>query len=90
MKIEVLGDGCVRCKALKRLVQQAVDELGCDTAVNSVTDPGRIADLAALSLPLLVIDGKVMPPGDINSLEKIKKHVSSADREKPPSRTSSG
>lgn len=72
MKVEILGDGCSNCKALKVKVQRAVEELGVQADISSVMDPERIAELHALSLPQLVIDGQVAPLRGSASVEGIK------------------
>jgi Thioredoxin domain len=72
MKVEILGDGCARCKALKSKVQQAVDELGIQAEICSVMDPERIAGYHALSLPQLVIDGHPAPVRNLSSVAGIK------------------
>ena len=72
MKIEILGDGCPRCKALKRKVEEAVGELGIGAEVSTVMDPGRLSELHALSLPQLVIDGRTVPSGNQMTIDGIK------------------
>ena len=72
MKIEVLGDGCTKCRALKKRVQQAVLDLNLDADVSADMDPERLAELQAMSLPQLVIDGRMVPAGSLNSLNEIK------------------
>ena len=72
MKIEVLGDGCTKCRALKKRVEQAVVDLGLDAEVNAVMDPEKLAELQTMSLPQLVIDGHMVPAGSLNSLNEIK------------------
>ena len=53
MKIEVLGDGCTKCKDLRNKVQQAVYELNLPSKVTSIMDPEQLTHLEALSLPQL-------------------------------------
>jgi Thioredoxin domain len=72
MKVEILGDGCSQCKALKVKVRQAVDELGLRAEICSVMDPERIAELHALSLPQLVINGQAVPLRGPASVAGIK------------------
>jgi len=72
MKVEILGDGCSNCKALKLKVQQAVEELGIEAEICSVMDPQRIAELHTLSLPQLVVDGQVTPHRNLSSVDGIK------------------
>lgn len=72
MKIEILGDGCAKCETLKKRVTQAVAELGLESDVNSIMDPDRLAAHHAMSLPGLVIDGRLHPaPGGL-SVDEIK------------------
>jgi len=72
MKIEVLGDGCTKCRALKKRVEQAVKDLELDAEVSAVMDPEKLAELKAMSLPQLVVDGRMIPAGSLNSLNDIK------------------
>ena len=72
MTIEILGDGCSKCKVLKKQVQQAINELALNTEVNSVDDPERITYLKVLSLPQLVINGQIIDENLTNSVERIK------------------
>jgi small redox-active disulfide protein 2 len=76
MKIEILGDGCHKCKALKTKVVQAVNELGIQAEVNSVMDLERIADFHALSLPQIVIDGQMTHLENM-SINRIKELLNS-------------
>ena len=80
MTIEVLGDGCSKCKVLKKHVQQAISELELNTEVSSVVDPERIAYLEVLSLPQLVIDGQVVAEALTNTVESIKEILRTAIR----------
>ena len=72
MTVEILGDGCSKCKVLKTQVQQAINELALNTEVTSVDDPERITSLKVLSLPQLVIDGQIIDENLTNSVERIK------------------
>lgn len=81
MTIEILGDGCSKCKVLKKLVQQAINDLELHTEVSSVIDPQRIASLEVLSLPQLVINGEVVEPTLTSSFESLKKVLQTANRQ---------
>lgn len=82
MKIEIFGDGCHKCKALKTKVQQAVNELEIQAEVNAVMDLERIADFGALSLPQIVIDGQMMhlEKMSINSIKELLSSLSDPDQ----------
>ena len=72
MKIEILGDGCVRCRTLKKNVEQAVEALELSAEISAVMDPERISDLGARSLPQLVIDDKVVLSNTHGTVARIK------------------
>jgi small redox-active disulfide protein 2 len=59
MKIEVLGTGCARCMTLYENVKDALKELGKEVEVVKVQDTASIMKYGVMSMPSLVIDGKV-------------------------------
>ena len=73
MKIEILGPGCARCKALEANAKQAAEELGLDAEVVKVTEMGKIAAYGVMSTPGVVVDGKVKGSGKLFSVDEIKK-----------------
>ena len=77
MKIELLGDGCTKCKALKKKVLQAIDELGIQAEVRTVIDLERIAELQIMSLPQLYVNGHASPSDKLTSVNGIKEFLSS-------------
>ena len=72
MTIEVLGDGCTKCKDLRSKVQQAVYELNLPAKVTSVMDLEQLTHLKAISLPQLVIDGTIVSARRLLSIAEIK------------------
>lgn len=72
MEIKVLGTGCANCKALFTTVQQAVGQLGIDAEVIKVEDLMKIMEYNVMSLPALVVDGKVVSKGKKLSVEQVK------------------
>jgi hypothetical protein len=81
MTIEILGDGCSKCKVMKKNVQWAINDLGLHTEVNVSMNPERIAKLEVLSLPQLVIDGQLTPSSIWSSVEKLKELMRTASRQ---------
>ena len=73
MKIEILGSGCPKCKALEENVRKAVSLLGIKADILKVTDIGKIIEYGVMSTPALAIDGKVKSSGRIPDVEEIKK-----------------
>ena len=73
MEIKVLGTGCAGCKALYEAVQQAVAQLGFDAKVIKEEDLMKIMEYNVMSLPALVVDGKVVSKGKRLNVEQVKK-----------------
>lgn len=71
MKIEILGTGCTKCKALEEATKQAVAQSGLFAQIEKVEDIQRIMDYGVMSTPGLVIDGKVLSTGKLLSVAEI-------------------
>ena len=72
MEIKVLGTGCSRCKALYATVEKVVKELGIDASLVKEEDMEKILSYNVMSLPALVVDGKVVAKGMMDESE-VKK-----------------
>jgi len=72
MKVQVLGSGCPKCKALTERVEEAVAALGLDCEVEKVTDINEIVSFGVMVTPGLVIDGEVKSVGKLLSVDEIK------------------
>lgn len=66
-RVQVYGTGCKRCHALYENAVAAVGEAD----VEYVTDPGQVAASGIMSLPALVIDGRVASAGSVPSVREI-------------------
>lgn len=73
MKIEILGTGCPKCKALEENARKAVQESGRKAEVVKVTDIGKIVGYGVMSTPALVVDGKVKSTGRVPGAGEIRK-----------------
>ena len=69
MEIKVLGTGCASCKALYLAVEQVVKELGLTAEITKEEDLMKIMEYNVMTLPALVVDGKVVAKGKISSKE---------------------
>ncbi len=72
MQIEILGDGCSKCREFLDHVRQALAETGIEAEVQSVNEPERLAELGLLTLPGMAIDGDLKVAGKILSVEEIR------------------
>lgn len=63
--VKVLGSGCAKCNALEASAKAALEQLHMDTAIDHMTDFGKIAAYGVMSTPALVVDGKVVSYGKV-------------------------
>ncbi|MDH7482806.1 MAG: thioredoxin family protein [Armatimonadota bacterium] len=73
MKIQILGVGCPKCKALTENVEKAVKQAGIDAEIEKVTQITEIAKFGIMMTPGLAIDGKVVSAGKVLSPDEIVK-----------------
>jgi len=71
-KIQILGSGCPKCKALAQNAETAAKELGLEYTLAKVTDIKEIMKFAVLAMPALVIDGQVKTAGKLLNMQEIK------------------
>ena len=72
MKIEILGTGCAKCKALEENAKKAVSDAGVFAQVEKVEDIVKIMDYGVMNTPGLVINGVVKSTGKLLNSEEIK------------------
>ena len=73
MKIEILGTGCAKCKALENNAKEALTKIGGFHSVEKVEDMIEIMNYNVVSTPALVIDGQVKSTGKLLSVDEIVK-----------------
>ena len=71
MKIEILGTGCTKCKALEEATKQAVAQSKIFAQIVKVEDIVTIMGYGVMSTPRLVIDGNVVSTGKVLSVNDI-------------------
>lgn len=81
MEIKILGTGCAGCKALYATAEQAAKELGVSASIIKEEDLMKIMEYNVMSLPALVIDGKVVAKGKL-SLQEVKSILAQAKGER--------
>lgn len=72
MEIKVLGTGCAGCTALFNTVQEAVTQLRIDAHVIKEEDLMKIMEYNVMTLPALVVNGKVVSKGKKLNIEQVK------------------
>ena len=78
MKLEILGTGCTKCKALEEAVKKAVAQIGGFHEVKKVEDIVEIMNYGVMSTPALVIDGVVKSTGKLLNVEDIVEFIATS------------
>ncbi len=73
MEIKVLGGGCSRCEALLRAAREAVEKKGIRAEIEYVTDMERIMQYGVMSMPALMIDGRIVSSGKVLKAKEVEK-----------------
>ena len=76
MKIQILGTGCPKCKAMGEAAEHAAKALGIAYEIEKVTDIEKIMSFGVMMTPALVVDGDVKVVGKIPAADELKKMLS--------------
>lgn len=71
MKVQILGTGCPKCRALTANAEKAITELGVDAEVEKVETIAEIARMGVMMTPALAVDGEVKSTG-VQPVGKIR------------------
>lgn len=72
VKMEVIGTGCKKCKALFELTKEVAHELNIINTVLYSTDINKIIIMGIMSSPVLTIDEKPVLVGMLPDKDKLK------------------
>ena len=72
MEIKVLGTGCAGCRTLYETVTRAIAELGIPAAIVKEENIAEILSYGVMTLPGVVVDGRVVSAGRKLSLTEVK------------------
>ncbi len=71
MKVQILGSGCAKCKALEEHAREAVAELGLAAEVVKISEIETIMEMGVMSTPALAVDGIVKSVGRVLSKDQV-------------------
>jgi predicted thioredoxin/glutaredoxin len=71
LNVEVLGFDCAACRKTYRLIEDTAREMGLAIQLVKVSDPARIAACRVLSVPGVVVAGKLVHSGGAPSRKQI-------------------
>lgn len=72
-KIQILGTGCPKCRALLANAESAVRAAGVEAQIEKVEKIAEIIQFGVLATPALAIDGRVKSAGKVLSPDDIRK-----------------
>lgn len=71
-KLQILGIGCKKHKALEVNLRAALEYLSLDLPIEQVTGVDEIVDFHISSIPALLVDGTPIFQGVVPSVEEIR------------------
>jgi len=71
-KIEILGTGCPKCRALEQSARTAVERSGLEAEIVEVHEIGEIVRRGVMMTPALAVDGVVRSSGRVLSADEIQ------------------
>lgn len=80
MKVQILGTGCPKCRALTANAEAAIAELGIAADIEKVESIAAIARMGVAMTPALAVDGQVKSAGHLLSVGQVKRLLA-PDRE---------
>ena len=78
MKIQILGTGCAKCRALTDNARRAVEELGVAAEIEKVEEIVDLARMGVMVTPALAVDGQVRSAGHVLSVDQVKEILAPA------------
>ena len=73
--VKVLGAGCKSCHELYENTKEAVKNKGLDVEVEYVTDMEKVMAYGAMSMPVLVVNEKVVSVGRVLKASEVEKFL---------------
>ena len=71
--VKVLGSGCKSCHQLYENTKEAVKQMGLNVEVEYVTDMEKVMRYGVISMPVLVVNEKVVSVGKVLKPKEIEK-----------------
>jgi predicted thioredoxin/glutaredoxin len=80
LNVGVLGFDCPACRKAMRLIDETARELGVAVRLEKVSDPAVIAAHRVLSVPGVLVEGKLVHSGGSPSRKQIENWLKQTER----------
>jgi small redox-active disulfide protein 2 len=77
VKIQILGTGCPKCRALTANAEKAIAELALDAHIEKVEKIADLARMGVMMTPGLAVDGTVIASGRLLSVPQLRELLQS-------------
>lgn len=71
--VKVLGAGCKSCHEQYENVKEAVEAMGVSVEVEYITDMQKVMEYGAMSMPVIVVNEKVVSMGRVLKSSDVEK-----------------
>ena len=71
--VKVLGAGCKNCHILYENVKKALEAMSIPVEAEYITDMAKIAEYGAMSMPVIVVNEKVVSQGRVLKPSEVGK-----------------
>lgn len=82
MEIKVFGTGCQKCNQLFNLINLCAEELGIEAKIEKVSDMMEIYKAGIMTVPAVMIGGKIVSTGNVPASAQIKEWLKNAKHKK--------
>jgi small redox-active disulfide protein 2 len=72
MKVQILGTGCPKCKALALNAERALQDLGITAEIEKIEKIADIVRMGVMMTPGLAVDGQLKASGHVLSVQEVK------------------
>ncbi len=72
MKIEVLGAGCVKCRATKKAIERVIHELQANVELTEVSDVNELIARGVMAPPAVFVDGMLKSTDHVPSRQEVE------------------
>jgi hypothetical protein len=73
LEVVILGQGCYSCNKLEEDILAVLSETGIQASLNHITDPALMSQYERVTMPALIINGRVKSQGILPMKSVIKK-----------------